>query len=133
MWSLVMYSNYFEIVFTLTFLDSWTGFISDIFMFKTVILYHYTFVHYKYSNDHTRYNICSNICSAWLLDIVISMQSFLLYSPGFESLLSILCAPQADSWLTTFLCSDILMFCDDRCILQVCYIKTHGSKSTLPY
>ena len=56
MWPLVMYSNYLEIVSTVTFLDSQTGLISDMLMFKTVS---YTFVHYKYSNDYTRYNICS--------------------------------------------------------------------------
>ena len=36
MWPLVMYSNYFEIVFTVTFLDSPTELISGTFLFKTV-------------------------------------------------------------------------------------------------
>ena len=39
-WPLVMYSNYFEIVTTVTFLDSQTGLISGTFLFETVILYH---------------------------------------------------------------------------------------------
>ena len=42
MWPLVTHSNYFEIVCTVTFLDSRTGLISGIFLFKTVILYYYT-------------------------------------------------------------------------------------------
>ena len=42
MWPLVTYFNYFKIVSTMTFLDLHTGLISDIFLFKTVILYHYT-------------------------------------------------------------------------------------------
>ena len=63
MWPLVMYSNYFEIVSTVTFLDSLTGLISGKFLYKTVILYLYTI-----NNDYTRYNICS----AWFLDIVTS-------------------------------------------------------------
>ena len=63
MWPLVMYSNYFEIVSTVTFLDSRTGLISGIFLCKTVILYHHTLY-----NDYTRYNICSG----WFLDILIS-------------------------------------------------------------
>ena len=48
MWPLVTYSNYLEIVSTMTFLDSLTELTSGIFLFKTVILYHYTFIHYKY-------------------------------------------------------------------------------------
>ena len=63
MWPLVTYSNYFEVVSTVTFLDSRTRIISSKFLFKTVILYHYTIY-----SDYTRYNICS----AWFLDIVIS-------------------------------------------------------------
>ena len=63
MWPLVTYSNYFEIVSTVTFLDSLTGLISGTFLFKTVILYLYTI-----NNDYTRYNIYST----WFLDIVIS-------------------------------------------------------------
>ena len=42
MWPLVTYSNYFEVVSTVTFLDSLTGIISSKFLFKTVLLYHYT-------------------------------------------------------------------------------------------
>ena len=56
-----MYSNYFKIVSTVTFLDSQTGLISSIFLFKTVSLY-------TIYNDYTRYNVCS----AWFLNIVIS-------------------------------------------------------------
>ena len=63
MWPLVAYSNYFEIVSTVTFMDSQTELISGRFLYKTVILYHYIFIH-----DYTTYNICS----AWFLDIVIS-------------------------------------------------------------
>ena len=44
MWPLVMYSNYFEIMSTVTFLDLRAGLISGIFMFKTVILYHYIII-----------------------------------------------------------------------------------------
>ena len=62
MWLLVMNSNYFEIVSTVTFLVSQTELISGMFLFKTVLLY----LIYLY-NDYTRYNICS----AWFLDIVI--------------------------------------------------------------
>ena len=51
MWPLVTYSNYFEMVTTVTFLDLQMGLISGTFLFKTVILYH---IHYN-----TRYNICS--------------------------------------------------------------------------
>ena len=40
MWPLVTYSNYFEIVSTVTFLDWQTGLISGMFLFKTVLLYH---------------------------------------------------------------------------------------------
>ena len=40
MWPFVTYSNYFEMVITVTFLDSQTGLISGTFLFKTVILYH---------------------------------------------------------------------------------------------
>ena len=36
MWPLVMYSNYFEIVSTVTFVDSQTELISGIFLLKTV-------------------------------------------------------------------------------------------------
>ena len=61
MWPLVTYSNYFEIVSTVTIRDSQTELISGIF--KTVILYVCTI-----NNDYTR----CNICSAWFLDIVIS-------------------------------------------------------------
>ena len=39
MWPLVTYSNYFDIVSTMTFIDSRSGLISGIFLFKTVILY----------------------------------------------------------------------------------------------
>ena len=47
---LVMYSNNFKIVTTVTVLaDSRTGLISGIFLFKTVILYH---IHYN-----TRYKV----------------------------------------------------------------------------
>ena len=65
MWPLVMCSNYFKIVSTVTFLDSQTELISGICLFKNVILYHYIFTH---TCNYTRYNICS----AWSLDIVIS-------------------------------------------------------------
>ena len=61
-----MYYNYSEIVSTVTFLDSRTRLISGMFMFKTVILYHY--ILYTIKNDYTRYNICST----WFLDIVVS-------------------------------------------------------------
>ena len=64
MWPLVMYSNYFEIVSTMTFLILRTELISGMLLFKTIILYHYTLIY----NDYTRYNIRS----AWFLDIVIS-------------------------------------------------------------
>ena len=37
-----MNSNYFETVSSVTFLDSQTGLVSGMFLFKTVILYHYT-------------------------------------------------------------------------------------------
>ena len=46
MWPLVTYSNYFEIVSTVTFLDCQTELISGTFLCKTVILYH-IFIHYK--------------------------------------------------------------------------------------
>ena len=52
MWSLVMYSNYFDIVYTVTFVESQTGLIWGKFLFNIVILYHYTI-----NNDYTRYNI----------------------------------------------------------------------------
>ena len=39
MWPLVTYSNYFEITSTVAFTDGRTG---PKFLFKTVILYHYT-------------------------------------------------------------------------------------------
>ena len=42
-----MYSNYFDIVSSVTFLDSQTELISGTFLLKTVILYHYMFMHYK--------------------------------------------------------------------------------------
>ena len=42
MWPLVVYSNYFKIVATVTFLDSRTGVISGMLLFKTVSLYIYT-------------------------------------------------------------------------------------------
>ena len=42
---LVTNSNYFKILSTVTFLDSQTELISGIFLFKTVILYHYMFIH----------------------------------------------------------------------------------------
>ena len=42
MWPLGMYSNYFEIVSTVTFLNSQTELITGMFLFKTVLLYHYT-------------------------------------------------------------------------------------------
>ena len=49
MWLLVMYSNYFEIVSTVTFLDSRTELISGIFLFKTstvsLAIYLYTISH----------------------------------------------------------------------------------------
>ena len=38
MWPLVTYSNYFEVVSTVTFLDARNGIISGKFLFKTVIL-----------------------------------------------------------------------------------------------
>ena len=47
MWPLITYSNCFEIVSTVNFLDSQTGLISDMFVFKTVLLYHFIFIHYK--------------------------------------------------------------------------------------
>ena len=62
MWPLVMYSNYFEIVFTVTFLDSWTELISGILLFKSVCIIIYLYTIYK----------VYNICSTWFLDIVIS-------------------------------------------------------------
>ena len=46
MWPLVMYSNYFKMVSTVTLLDSLTELISDMFLFNTVLLYHYTSIHY---------------------------------------------------------------------------------------
>ena len=52
MWSLVTYSNYFEIVSTVTFLDCLTKLISGTFLFKTVVLYSYTIY-----NDYMKYNI----------------------------------------------------------------------------
>ena len=45
MWPLVTYSNYFEIVSTVTVLGSRTELISGILLYKTVILYHYMIVH----------------------------------------------------------------------------------------
>ena len=60
---LYMLLCYFEIVSTVILLDSQTELISGMFLFKTVIRYHYTI-----NNDYTRYNICS----AWCLNIVIS-------------------------------------------------------------
>ena len=68
MWPLVTYSNYFEIVSTVTFLRSRIELILDIFLFKTVTLYH-IFIH-----DYTGYNISST----WFLDIVISTCFYLL-------------------------------------------------------
>ena len=65
MWPLVTYSNYFDIVSTVTFLVSQTRLSQGMFLFNTVILYHYT---YTINNDYARYNICS----AWFLDTVIS-------------------------------------------------------------
>ena len=47
MWPLVMHSNYFEIASTVTFLDSLTELISGIFLFKTVLLYRYTYIQTK--------------------------------------------------------------------------------------
>ena len=47
MWPLVTYSNYFEIVSIVTFLDSQIELISGIFLFKAVILYHL----YTINND----------------------------------------------------------------------------------
>ena len=43
MWLLVTYSNYFEIVSTVAFLDCQTEFITGRFLYKTVILYHCIF------------------------------------------------------------------------------------------
>ena len=40
MWPLVTYSNYFDIVSTVIFLDLQTGLNSGIFLFKTAKLYH---------------------------------------------------------------------------------------------
>ena len=51
MWSLVTYSNYFNIIYTVTFVHSQTGLIRGKFLFNTVILYHYTI-----NNYYTRYN-----------------------------------------------------------------------------
>ena len=45
LWPLVMYSNYFETVSTVTLLHSQTELISGMFPFKTVILYYYKFIH----------------------------------------------------------------------------------------
>ena len=84
MWPLVTYSNYFEIVSTVTFLHSPTGLIPGIFLFKTVILYHYIFIHIN--NDYTKYNICS---ACWFLDIVISTCLSLILFFGTTSLLKI--------------------------------------------
>ena len=42
MWPLVTYSNYFETVSTVMFLHPQTELISGKFLFKTVVLYHYT-------------------------------------------------------------------------------------------
>ena len=58
-----MYSNYFDIVYTVTFVESQTGLIWGKFLFNIVILYHYTI-----NNDYTRYNIFA----APFLNIVIS-------------------------------------------------------------
>ena len=55
MWPLVTYSYHFEIISTVTKEPGTVG----VFLFNTVILYHY--------NQGT-----CNICSTWFLDIVIS-------------------------------------------------------------
>ena len=48
MWPLVTYSNYLGIMSTVTFLDFQTRLISGMFLYKTVVLYHYKiFIHYK--------------------------------------------------------------------------------------
>ena len=59
MWSLVMYSNYFETVSTVM---NQTHFQVTMFAFNTVLLY----------DDY--YIICTwyNMCSAWFLDVRIS-------------------------------------------------------------
>ena len=44
---LVTHSNYFKIVSAVIFLDSRTALISGMFLYKTVIVYHYIFIHYK--------------------------------------------------------------------------------------
>ena len=57
MWVLVTYSNYFEIVSTVTFPVLQTRLK---FVFNAVLLYHYTI-----NNDYAWYNMCST----WFLDI----------------------------------------------------------------
>ena len=56
MWPLVKSSNYFEIVSTVTFLDSLTELISGIFLYKTVILYYYILPIWKFLG-------CSNLAT----------------------------------------------------------------------
>ena len=46
MWHLVTYSNYFEIVSTVTFLDSQTGLISGIFLFNSMFILIHLNVHW---------------------------------------------------------------------------------------
>ena len=78
MWSLVTYSNYFDIVYTVTFVDSWRGLIRGKFLFNTVLLYHYTI-----NNDYTRYNICSAYCNINLFQLEFLL--FYLYLIKFQS------------------------------------------------
>ena len=50
MWSLVMYSNYFKIASTVTFLNSQPDLFQVYFCLKLSL--------YTINNDYTRYNIC---------------------------------------------------------------------------
>ena len=61
-WPLVTYSNYFEIVSTVTFLYSRIGLNLGLFLYKTVILY--------------RVNI-------YLYTIIMIVQSLMFAGPGF--------------------------------------------------
>ena len=67
MWPSVTYSNYFEIVSTVTFLDSRTEFISGMFLFNTVLLYHYTI--------NTRYNICNALFTDTVITTCLLLRS----------------------------------------------------------
>ena len=80
MWPLVMYSNYFKIVSTVTFLVLQTVLLQGIFLFNAVI------IHY---NDYTRYNICSACFLVFLSGCDLKGFTIKNSLTGYSSLLTV--------------------------------------------